>query len=67
MSEGECDAKGVLRYWRAPACGTSDSQMKTSAEDVISDSIDGGPGFERARIDSGLDRVQRVEDTGRGL
>jgi hypothetical protein len=38
-----------------------------SAEDFISDLVDGGPGFDRARIDRGLDRVQRVEDTSRGF
>lgn len=38
-----------------------------SAEDYISDNIDGGAGFDRARIDRGLDRVQRVEDTSRGF
>jgi RTX calcium-binding nonapeptide repeat (4 copies) len=38
-----------------------------SAEDLISDVIDGGAGFDRARIDVGLDRIERVEDTRRGF
>jgi hypothetical protein len=36
-----------------------------SAEDLIEDIVDGGAGSELARIDVGLDRVQRVEDTRR--
>jgi hypothetical protein len=36
-----------------------------AAEDLIRDTVDGGAGFDRARIDVGLDRVQRVEDTRR--
>jgi hypothetical protein len=38
-----------------------------SADDLISDVVDGGAGFDRARIDVGLDRIERVEDTRRGF
>jgi hypothetical protein len=38
-----------------------------SAEDLIEDIVDGGAGSELARIDVRLDRVQRVEDTRRGV
>jgi hypothetical protein len=38
-----------------------------AAEDLTRDTVDGGAGFDHARIDVGLDRVQRVEDTRRGF